>query len=133
MQAILRSLRLLVLGATVLAATFAVAAVGAGAANAGSVYEIEFAPGSDHASIDGAVVRGDADTYAFEARAGQTLITELTSVEGNARFATTAPDGSVLCLEETWSRITLPRSGYYTISVEPSRGNATYTLSVRIV
>jgi hypothetical protein len=97
------------------------------------VYEIEFAPGSDHASIDGAVVRGDADTYAFEARAGQTLITELTSVEGNARFTTAAPDGSVLCLEETWSRITLPRSGYYTISVEPSRGNATYTLSVRIV
>jgi hypothetical protein len=130
MQAILRSLRVLVLGATVLAAAFAVAAVGAGAANAGSVYEIE---GSDHASIGGAVVRGDADTYAFEARAGQTLITELTSVEGNARFATTAPDGSVLCLEETWSRITLPRSGYYTISVEPSRGNATYTLSVRIV
>ncbi|WP_280296844.1 hypothetical protein [Nocardia abscessus] len=133
MQAIFRSLRLLVLGVTVLAAAFAVATVGAGAANAGSVYEIKFAPGSDRASIDGAVVRGDADTYAFEARAGQTLITELTSVEGNARFTTTAPDGSVLCLEETWSRITLPRNGYYTISVEPSRGNATYTLSVRIV
>ncbi|MBF6475745.1 MULTISPECIES: PPC domain-containing protein [Nocardia] len=133
MQAIFRSLRLLVLGVTVLAAAFAVATVGAGAANAGSVYEIKFAPGSDRASIDGAVVRGDADTYAFEARAGQTLITELTSVEGNARFTITAPDGSVLCLEETWSRITLPRSGYYTISVEPSRGNATYTLSVRIV
>ncbi|WP_280315343.1 hypothetical protein [Nocardia abscessus] len=133
MQAIFRSLRLLVLGVTVLAAAFAVATVGAGAANAGSVYEIKFAPGSDRASIDGAVVRGDADTYAFEARAGQTLITELTSVESNARFTTTAPDGSVLCLEETWSRVTLPRNGYCTISVEPSRGNATYTLSVRIV
>ncbi|MBF6168419.1 hypothetical protein IU486_27245 [Streptomyces gardneri] len=133
MQAILRSLRLLVVGVTVLAASSAVAAIGAGAANAGSVYEIKFAPGSDRASVDGAVVRGDADTFAFEARAGQTLITELTSVEGNARFTTTAPGGSVLCLEETWSRIALPRTGYYAISVAPSRGNATYTLSVRII
>ncbi|MEU1962264.1 hypothetical protein [Nocardia sp. NPDC019304] len=133
MQAILRTLRLLVLGVTLFVPAFAVATVGAGAANAGSVYEIKFAPGSDRTSIDGAVVRGDADTYAFEARAGQTLTLELTSLEDNARFSTTGPDGSVLCLEETFSRITLPRSGYYAISVEPSRGNATYTLSVRIV
>ncbi|MEU2177471.1 PPC domain-containing protein [Nocardia sp. NPDC019219] len=133
MQAILRTLRLLVLGVTLFVPAFAVAAVGAGAANAGSVYEIEFAPGSDHTSIDGAVVRGDADTFAFEARAGQTLTLDLSSVEGNARFTTSGPDGRVLCAEETWSRITLPKSGYYTISVEPSRGNATYTLSVRIV
>ncbi|MGV9334640.1 hypothetical protein [Nocardia sp. NPDC003726] len=133
MQAILRTLRLLVLGVTLFVPAFAVATVGAGAANAGSVYEIEFAPGSDRTSIDGAVVRGDADTYAFEARAGQTLTLELTSLEDNARFSTTGPDGSVLCLEETFSRITLPLSGYYAISVEPSRGNATYTLSVRIV
>ncbi|MER7454728.1 PPC domain-containing protein [Nocardia beijingensis] len=133
MQAILRTLRLLVLGVTLFVPAFAVATVGAGAANAGSVYEIEFAPGSDRTSIDGAVVRGDADTYAFEARAGQTLTLELTSIEDNARFSTTGPDGSVLCLEETRSRITLPQSGYYAISVEPSRGNATYTLSVRIV
>ncbi|WP_051022321.1 hypothetical protein [Nocardia pneumoniae] len=132
MQAILRSLRLLVLGVTMLAA-FAVATVGAGAASASAVYEIEFAPGSDRASVSGAVIRGEADTYLLEARAGQTLSTELTSVEGNARFSTTAPDGRVLCVEETSSRITLPHNGYYAITVAPSRGNATYTLSVRIV
>ncbi|MGQ4599853.1 hypothetical protein [Nocardia sp. R6R-6] len=133
MQAILRSLRLLILGVTLFVPAFAVATVGAGAANAGSIYEIKFAPGTDHASVSGAVIRGDADTYVLEARAGQTLTTDLSSVEGNARFTTTAPDGRVLCVEETWSRITLPQSGYYTISVAPSRGNATYTLSVRIV
>ncbi|MEU2041689.1 PPC domain-containing protein [Nocardia niwae] len=133
MHTILRTLRLLVLGVTLFVPAFAVAAAGAGAANAGSVYEIEFPPGSDHTSVDGAVVRGDADTFAFEARAGQTLTLDLTSVEGNARFTTSGPDGRVLCAEQTWSRITLPKSGYYTISVEPSRGNATYTLSVRIV
>ncbi|MEU2034006.1 hypothetical protein [Nocardia amamiensis] len=130
MQAILRSLRLLVLGVTVFAA-FAVATVGA--AGASSVYEIEFTPGTDRASVSGAVIRGEGDTYLLEARAGQTLSTELSSVEGNARFSTTAPDGRVLCVEETASRITLPQSGYYTITVAPSRGNATYTLSVRIV
>ncbi|MFI5541676.1 hypothetical protein ACIA5H_35390 [Nocardia sp. NPDC051900] len=133
MQAILRTLRLLVLGVTLFVPAFAVATVGAGAANAGAVELIEFAPGSDHASVGGAVVRGDADTYVLEARAGQTLTTELISVEGNARFSATAPDGRVLCAEEIGSRITLPQNGYYTISIAPSRGNATYTLSVRIV
>ncbi|MET7768422.1 hypothetical protein [Nocardia sp. NPDC005366] len=110
-----------------------VAVAFAGAAEAGVCTRVEFAPGTSDAVIDGAVVRGDADSYFFEARRGQVLNTTLTSVEGNANFSIASPEGAALVVEDAWTEIVLPSDGLYRVTVAPTRGNATYTLYVEII
>ncbi|WP_216906462.1 PPC domain-containing protein [Nocardia noduli] len=110
-----------------------VAVAFAGTAHAGVYTEVEFAPGTSAAVVDGAVVRGDADSYFFEARRGQVLDSTLTSVEGNANLSISGPDGPVIVVSDAWTRIVLPSDGFYRVTVAPTRGNATYTLYVEIV
>ncbi|MFI9510863.1 hypothetical protein [Nocardia sp. NPDC052566] len=131
MQSLFKKVRLLLLGMVAIAATAAFALAGTGAANA-SGYDIYFAPGSNHASVSGTVWQGGVDSYRLEARAGQTQITDLTSVQGTARFTIIAPNGHKICVNQTWSKITLPQNGWYTVQVYPTHGDANYTLSVTI-
>lgn len=131
MQAVTKKLRLLVLGVIAFAATLAFALAGTGAANAAG-YDIHFAPGSNFAGVGGTVWQGGVDTWRLEARGGQTQITDLTSNTGNARFNIIAPNGHKICVGQTWSKITLPQSGWYKIEVYTIKGDATYTLNVTI-
>ncbi|MGV9617118.1 hypothetical protein [Nocardia xishanensis] len=132
MAAILRPFRAALVAITALAATLVFAVAGAGAAQAGVYAEIKFAPGTSEATLDGAVVRGDADSYLLEARGGQLLKTAIVALEDNVNFSVSAPDGLVLAVEETWTEIVLPYDGVYRVLVAPTRGNASYTLHVEI-
>jgi hypothetical protein len=94
---------------------------------------VRFARGRTTKVINDAVVRATRDRYILGARAGQTLIVHITSLENNAVFDIYAPGGRRTLAEETtdWTG-ELPRSGDYVISVGGTRGNATYRLEVSI-
>src|SRR3954470_3365678 len=96
---------------------------------------IHFESGRTTKVIKDAVVRGDTDRYLLHARAGQTLIVHITSVESNAVFDIYRPGGRRTlenAQESTDWTGPLPRSGDYIIEVGGTRGNATYTLEVTV-
>lgn len=98
---------------------------------------LKFAKGRSAATVSGAVIRGDEDTYIVGARAGQTMRVKITSLEKNAAFTVKDADGNYLqdAGEEddatNWTG-DLPSTGDYEISVGGTRGNATYKLTVSI-
>jgi len=106
--------------------------------SAASVRErVRFDPGKDSAIVKGAVLRGERDRYIVGAKARQTMMVTITSLENNAVFEIEKPDGGELPgaasgNDATKWRGTLPASGDYVISVGGTRGNATYSLSIGI-
>ncbi|MCA1574058.1 MAG: hypothetical protein LC770_05875 [Acidobacteria bacterium] len=106
-------------------------------APAGKTQRVRFGRGRTTAILKGAVVRGTQDRYILGARAGQTMIVNVTSREKNAVFTILGPDATALegtdeGLDATDWTGELPLSGDYSIWVSPTRGNATYTLEVTI-
>lgn len=103
----------------------------------GRTGEIRFRRGTTSATVHGAVVRGTRDVYVLGAAAEQRLRAELTALEDNAVFTICAPDGSALAGTEegrdaaAWNGV-LPVTGTYTIFIGPTRGNASYRLTVEI-
>jgi hypothetical protein len=96
---------------------------------------VRFARGRTTTVIKDAVVRGTRDRYILGARAGQTLIVHITSLENNAVFDIYARGGKRVldgAQEATDWTGELPRSGDYVIEVGGTRGNASYTLEVTI-
>ena len=97
---------------------------------------IKFPRGSTSTVINNAVLRDEIDQYILNARAGQRMKVDISSVEGNANFQITRPDKTQLLPGagfdddvKHWNG-ELPESGDYTIEVAPTRGNATYRLNV---
>jgi hypothetical protein len=111
--------------------------VGIGASAKEFKKDVRFPRGAQGTTLTGSVVRGDRDVYVLRASAGQLLEAQITSVEDNAVFQIQAPDGLELAGARSgedakaWSG-KLTRSGAYRIVVGGTRGNATYTLTVRI-
>ena len=106
-------------------------------AYAWKVQRVKFARGRTTAVLKGAVIRAESDRYILGARGGQTMIVHITSLEKNAVFRISAPDGSELPGAEYGADASdwtgeLPSNGDYSIWVSPTRGNATYTLEVTI-
>ena len=106
-------------------------------AYAWKVQRVKFARGRTTAVLKGAVVRATKDRYILGARGGQTMIVHITSIEKNAVFSIAGPDGSGLPGAEEEADASdwtgeLTMNGDYSISVSPTRGNATYTLEVTI-
>ena len=100
----------------------------------GSVQRMTFAPGTSSGTAGGAVVRASTDWWFLGAAAGQTMQVDVTSLEANSTFDVLAPDGTPLTApaeRTTWS-IVLPQGGDYRVVVQPTRGNSTYTITVRI-
>lgn len=87
--------------------------------------------------IKGTVISGERDRYTFSAMKGETLDVVINSLEHNAAFTVIAPDNNALPGTEegrdaTKSNNTISTDGNYAILVGPTRGNATYTLRVKI-
>jgi hypothetical protein len=116
----------------------------------GVIEPIQFARGASSAEVQGAVIRGERALYSIAARAGQHLSLRVTALEDNAAVQIYAPGAkpelrdSVLEIAGTalpgaaegedatqWTG-TLPTSGTYLLVVGPTRGNATYRLTVTI-
>ena len=100
---------------------------------------IKFQRGRTSTVINNAVLRDEIDQYILNARAGQKMKVDISSVEDNASFQITGPDKTRVLPgagfdddAKHWNG-ELPESGDYTIEVAPTRGNATYRLKVEIV
>jgi hypothetical protein len=113
--------------------------------------KIFFATGSTRGTIGGHVLRGARDLYSLAAGAGQLMTLTLTAPDDNAVFQVYEPDTSVVrdadgVLEfkgtplpgagaaEDTTRWTgrLPRAGTYLIVVGSTRGNARYSMDIKI-
>lgn len=100
----------------------------------GLVQRMSFAPGTSSGRASGSVIRTSTDLWFLNARAGQTMDVTVTSVESNSTFDVIAPDGVPMTAPDvrtTWTGV-LPTDGDYRVAVQPTRGNATYTITVRI-
>lgn len=93
---------------------------------------INFARGRSSTVVENAVVRGGRDVYLLNAKARQKMTLSITSLERNAVFDITGPNGKILGQDTTrWSGA-LPATGNYKIIVGGTRGNASYKLRVAI-
>jgi type II secretory pathway pseudopilin PulG len=99
---------------------------------------IRFAKGRNSTVVSNAVLREDVDQYIVGAKAGQKMKVTITSLEHNASFEISKPrnegtlQGAGFDDDATkWSG-ELPETGDYLIEVAPTRGNATYRLTVEI-
>ena len=99
---------------------------------------IKFPRGSSSTVINNAVLRDEIDQYILNARAGQRMKVDISSVENNASFQITRPDktqllpGASFDDDATHWNGELPETGDYVIEVAPTRGNATYRIKVEI-
>jgi len=99
---------------------------------------IKFPRGSSSTVINNAVLRDEIDQYILNARAGQRMKVDISSVEDNASFQITRPDNTQLLPGASFDDDAkhwngeLPETGDYVIEVAPTRGNATYRLRVEI-
>jgi hypothetical protein len=112
---------------------------------------IRFEQGASGKDLSGAVIRGERSLYSLDARSGQRLNVSISAAEDNAVFQIYGPgaraerrDYGVEILggktlpgagegddAKKWSGF-LPDTGMYLVVVGPTRGNATYTLTVLI-
>ena len=112
---------------------------------------IFFATGSTSGTVGGHVLRGERSLYSVNAKAGQTMTVTLTTPDGNAVFQLYEPgttvgrdnDGALEFHGEAlhgaadgedatrWSD-RLPKSGTYLIVVGSTRGNARFSMDVKI-
>jgi hypothetical protein len=113
--------------------------------------KIFFATGSTRGTIGGHVLRGARDLYSLAAGAGQHMTITLTAPDDNAVFQVYEPDTSVVrdadgvldfkgtplpgagAAEDTtrWTG-RLPRAGTYLIVVGSTRGNARYSMDIKV-
>ena len=112
---------------------------------------IFFATGSTSGTVGGRVLRGERNLYSVSAKAGQTMTVSLTTPDGNAVFQLYEPGTTIgrdndgllefhgKALHGTadgedatrWSD-RLPKSGTYLIVVGSTRGNARFSMDVKI-
>ncbi|MBW4656020.1 MAG: hypothetical protein KME20_23705 [Kaiparowitsia implicata GSE-PSE-MK54-09C] len=95
-------------------------------------FPVQFAPGTSSTVVENAVIRGERDVYVLAARANQIMTLSVSALEDNARMDVESPSGALLEQEASQSRITLPETGTYRISVGGTRGNASYSLAIEI-
>lgn len=115
------------------------------------VKTILFPRAKSSAVIKQSVIRGESDQYFLTAKAGQKLHVKVTALEKNAAVTIYEPgfkagkdsDGILEIKgatlkgagegdDATGWKGTLPKSGKYLITVGPTRGNATYKLTVAV-
>ncbi len=94
--------------------------------------QVNFAAGSNAATIADSVVRGTRNTYILNAGIDQRMRVTITSVEDNAVFDVVSPSGKLLQQEATGADLYLPESGDYEIVVGGTRGNASYEIRMQI-
>lgn len=99
---------------------------------------IKFKKGESSATVEGAVIRGESDSYLVGAKKNQYMVVTVMSIEDNAVFQIV--DRSTGYYLEGAGEIDdakrwegyLPSGGDYRIIVGGTRGNAEYTLKVFI-
>lgn len=95
--------------------------------------QVQFASGESSAVLADAVVLGDHNVYLINAKGGQSLLLNLAAQEDNAVLDVISPSGYVLVRESTQESLLLPQTGDYKVIVGGTRGNASYTLKIKIL
>lgn len=109
-----------------------------GVSGKGVEKRITFQHGKSSAVVESSIVRGDQDKYLIGARAKQTMIVFIGSLEDNAVFTIVdKTTGKALKGAEEGNDIkrwtgTLPSTGDYVITVGATRGNTEYIMKVEI-
>ena len=127
------------LAATAVLTGSAISASAASHASGGSTVEaatgcpirVEFAPGTDHATVTGSITDGVCDRYALRLGAGQTMT--LTNI-GALHVNVTAPDGATLPggPGDTIS-YELPANGDYVVEIGPGMGEQdAYSITITV-
>jgi hypothetical protein len=93
---------------------------------------IQFAPGTDSASVSDAVARGDWHHWAVGAGRGQFIQLTATAPAGNATFELYTPSGDQMANDVREFSSQLPANGDYAIDIGSAGGVADYTLTVTI-
>ena len=93
---------------------------------------IKFDRGKFAKTVHGAVVRGTREKFWVGAGQGQKMTVKITSLENNAVFQVVGDGGPLSPEEQTHWSGKLPIKGDYLIEVGPTRGNATFDLTVEI-
>lgn len=99
---------------------------------------IKFKKGENSATIEGAVIRGESDSYLIGANRDQYMVVSIMSIENNAIFwIVDRETGYYLSGAGEYDDAMrwegyLPSSGDYKIIVGGTRGNTEYTLKVFI-
>ncbi|MBS2034505.1 hypothetical protein JST97_05945 [bacterium] len=100
--------------------------------SAGADTTIHFDRGKFSKTVHGAVVRGTTEKFWVGAGKGQKMTVRIRSLENNAVFQVVGDGGELSKPEQTQWSGTLPIKGDYLIEVGPTRGNATFDLTVEI-
>lgn len=103
----------------------------------GFTTRVRFQPGTSGAKLQGALARGEQNTYILGASGGQTMTVSISSVEANAVFHIIGSSGKALAGAEPGDDATrwqgqLQRDGDYRVVVGATRGGAEYTLQISI-
>ncbi len=103
----------------------------------GFTTRVRFQQGTSGAKLQGAVARGEENTYILGATGGQTMAVKISSVESNAVFHIIGSSGKPLAGAEPGKDATqwqgqLQRDGDYRVVVGATRGGAEYTLQISI-
>jgi hypothetical protein len=93
---------------------------------------IQFAAGTNSASVSDTVARGDWHHWAVRARRGQFIHVTATEPAGNATFELYTPSGNQMANDVRSFSRQLPDTGDYAIDIGSAGGVANYTLTVAI-
>jgi hypothetical protein len=116
-----------------IAATAFAALTSAGAATAGDDYQrIQFAPGTDSATVSGSIAPGTTASYVLRASAGQTMNVSLGPDQFAALTTIYGPDGDVVGAGHTTATATMPSTGDYVVEIGNTGTTNGFTLTVTI-
>ncbi len=107
--------------------------------SAENTFELKFDKGKISTTVDRAVIRGERDSYHFNAKPGQRISTAVTSLEDNAVceifYRKNSEWVGIKGTQETrvwYGKLPKSESNRYKIEVGGTRGNASYELFVGI-
>jgi hypothetical protein len=99
------------------------------AGTSGTVQRIQFAPGTNTASVRADVLPATTHSYLLRAAAGQTMVVHIAPLVHNITFSIFAPDGTTLAEHQERATVTLPANGDYLVVVETTSSGGPYEIS----
>ncbi len=97
-----------------------------------SAQRIQFAAGTDNATVQDSIAPGTTARYVLRAGAGQTMTVDVGPSEFAALTTIFGPDGSVVGAGHTTATATLPVDGDYIVEVGNTGTTTDFTLTVRV-
>jgi hypothetical protein len=100
------------------------------------IQTVQFNPGKTATTYKDSLLQGSSQTYQLQAKGGQHLSLKVDSLNGNANLRLELlplqrDRRRTLTVGQNWEGF-LPESGDYRITVEPTRGDASYRLAIHL-